>query len=161
MLTPEIVELDTMTVVGMSSLISSKCNLIAKLWMRFMPRGTEVQHVAMQKVAFGVSSGMEMLSAEGEPPEYEFMHLVGYPVDSAEDVPEGMSYKQVPAHKYAKFTHKGPISTLGSTYNGIFMEWLPSSDEEYDPSGCDLEWYDERFKHEEEDSEFDIYVPIK
>jgi AraC family transcriptional regulator len=129
--------------------------------MRFMPRGKEVQHVSMEKTAFGVSFEMEMLSAEGEAPEYEFMHLVGYPVSSAEDVPEGMSCKQVPAHKYAKFTHKGPISTLGNTYNEIFMQWMSSSGEKYDPSGCDLEWYDERFKHEEKDSEFDIYVPIK
>jgi AraC family transcriptional regulator len=160
MITPEIVELEPMIAVGMTSLISSKCNLIPKLWLRFMPRGQEVQHVSMQKVAFGVSFGMEMLSAEGEAPEYEFLHLVGYPVSKAEDIPEGMSYKQIPAHKYAKFTHKGPISTLGNTYNEIFMQWLPSSKEEYDPSGCDLERYDIRFKHEEEDSEFDIYVPL-
>ncbi|MCP4404395.1 MAG: GyrI-like domain-containing protein [bacterium] len=161
MLTPEIVELEAITVVGMSSLINSQCNLIPKLWIRFMPRGQEIEHISMQKVAFGVSFGMEMLSAEGEPPKYEFMHLVGYPVDSTEDIPEGMSYKQISAHKCAKFTHKGPISTLSKTYDDIFMQWLPMSGEEYDPSIGDLEWYDERFKHEEEDSEFDIYVPIK
>ena len=160
MLTPEIVELDAMKVVGMSSLINSKSNLIGKLWLRFMPRGKEVQHVSMEKTAFGVSFGMEMLSPDSTPPEYEFMHLVGYPVSSTDDVPEGMSYKNVPAHKYAKFTHKGPLSKLGGTYNEIFAQWLPASGEEYAPSGCDLEWYDERFKHEEEDSEFDIYVPI-
>lgn len=161
MLTPQIVELDAMTVVGIPSLINSKCNIIGKLWMRFLPRGQEVQHVSMEKVAFGVSFGMDMLSSEGERPEYEFMHLVGHPVNSIEGIPEGMSYKNVPAHKYAKFTHKGPLSKLDTTYNDIFMQWLPASSEEYDPSGCDLEWYDERFKHEEDDSEFDIYVPVK
>ena len=161
MITPKIVELDAITVVGMSSIINSKCNLIGKLWLRFMPRGKEVQHVSVEKTALGVSFGMEMLSQDSTPPEYEFMHLVGYPVSSTDDVPEGMSYKNVPAHKYAKFTHKGPLSTLGATYNEIFMQWMPSSSKEYDSSGCDLEWYDERFKHEEEDSEFDIYVPIK
>lgn len=161
MMKPEIVELEAMTVVGLQSLISTKCNLIPKLWERFMPRDKEIKHISGPQAAFGVSFGMEEIQAEGEQKDFEFFHLVGLPVSNTEDLPEGMSYKNVPAHKYAKFTHKGLLSKLSDTYNEIFYQWLPSSKYTYGGLGCDLEWYDDRFKLDSEDSEFDIYVPIK
>ena len=126
-----------------------------------MPRDKEIKHLSGPQAAFGVSFGMEEISAEGEQKEFEFFHLVGLAVSSTEDLPEGMSYKNVPAHKYAKFVHKGLLSKLPDTYHEIFYQWLPSSEYTYDGSGCDLEWYDDRFKLNSEDSEFDIYVPIK
>ena len=160
----EIVELDEMTVVGMQSLISSKHNLIPKLWGRFMSRDKEVKHMSNKNAAFGVSFDMQEIPSEGEyaKKEYQFFYLVGLAVDSTDNIPEGMTYKKVPAHKYAKFTHKGLLSKLEKTYNDIFSGWLPASEYEYaGDSGCDLEWYDDRFKMDSEESEFDIYVPIK
>lgn len=161
---PEIVELDEMTVVGIQSLISSKHNLIPKLWEKFMTRDKEVKHMSNKNVAFGVSFDMQEIPSEGEDAkkEYQFFHLVGLAVDNTNNIPEGMTYKKVPAHKYAKFTHKGLLSKLEKTYNDIFSGWLPASEYEYaGDSGCDLEWYDDRFKMDSEESEFDIYVPIK
>ena len=158
---PEYVELDEMTVVGLSSIVSMKCNLIHQLWERFMPREKEIKHVAIPGVALEVSYDMEKISKEGEKEDWVFFDLVGYVVSSTDDIPEGMSYKIVPAHKYAKFVHTGPISKITETYDYIHEEWLPKSGHEYDMEACQVEWYDERFKIESEDSQFDIYVPIK
>ncbi len=161
MLTPEIIELEAMTIIGMQSLISMKCNLIPQLWDRFMSRENEIKNRAeAPKAAFGVSYDMRDVSSEGEKSVYEFFHLVGTPASSVEHIPEGMSYKQIPAHKYAKFTHNGSLAGLQKTYDAIFSQWLPQSGYEYDASACDLEWYDERFKIDSDESEFDIYVPI-
>jgi AraC family transcriptional regulator len=162
---PEIVELTDMTVVGMQSLFSTNYNMMTKLWERFSPRMQEIKHVSNPNVALGVSFGMIEVKPEAESSttkEYQFFHLVGMLVTTSGDIPEGMTYKQIPAHRYAKFTHKGPIeSTLDATYDYIFNTWLPQSGYQYDDSGCDIEWYDERFSMDSEDSEFDIYVPIK
>jgi AraC family transcriptional regulator len=158
---PEIVELDEMTVVGISSLVSNKCNLIHQLWERFMPREKEIKNVAIKGVALEVAFDMQKISKEGEKEDWLFFDIVGLPVSSTKNIPEGMTYKNVPAHGYAKFTHKGPISKIMDTYNYIYEEWLPQSGYEYDWAACEVEWYDERFKIESEDSEFDIYVPIK
>jgi AraC family transcriptional regulator len=161
---PEIVELGEMTVVGIQSLISSKHNLIPKLWEKFMSRDKEVKHMSNKNAAFGVSFDMQEIPSEGEDAkkEYQFFYLVGLAVDGTNNIPEGMTYKKVLAHKYAKFTHKGLLSKLTETYNDIFSKWLPASEYTYDPvTGCDLEWYDNRFKMDSEESEFDIYVPIK
>lgn len=158
---PEYVELDEMAVVGLSSIVSMKCNLIPQLWERFMPREKEIKHVAIPDVALEVSYDMEKISKEGEKEDWLFFDLVGLPVSNTEDIPEGMTFKRVPAHKYAKFVHKGPISKIMETYNYIYNEWLPKSGHEYDMEACEVEWYDKRFKMEDADSEFDIYIPIK
>lgn len=158
---PGYVELDTFTVVGLSSVVSMECNIIHELWERFMPREKEVKHVSIPGVALEVSFGYKEVAKEGEDKDWLFFDLVGLAVNSTADIPEGMTYKVVPAHKYAKFVHKGPISQITKTYNYIYEEWLPNSEYEYDFEACNVEWYDERFKLEEEDSEFDIYVPIK
>ncbi len=160
-LEPKIVELDEMTVVGLSSLINMKCNLIHQLWERFMPRENEVKDVAIPGVALEVSFDTKKVESESEQSTYEFFVIVGLPVKSTENVPEGMVFKHIPAHQYAKFVHRGPISTIMETYNYIYNEWFPKSGYEGDWQACELEWYDERFKIEGEDSEFDIYVPIK
>jgi AraC family transcriptional regulator len=82
-------------------------------------------------------------------------------LNSIEDIPEGMTYKRVPAHQYAFFTHYGPISRIYDTYDHIYNKILPRSAYEVDNSACTIEWYDERFKMETPDSEYDIYVPVK
>ena len=158
---PEYVELDEMTVVGFSSLVSMKCNLIHQLWERFAPREKDIKYVAIPDVALEVSFDMEKISIEGEKEDWLFFDLVGLAASSTDDIPEGMTHKRVPAHKYAKFVHKGPISNIMETYNYIYNEWLPKSGHEYDSEACEVDWYDKRFKMEEADSEFDIYIPIK
>ena len=82
------------------------------------------------------------------------------PVTEIGEIPEGMTWKNIPAGLYAKFTHKGSLENLSETYAFIFNQWLPNSGYMYDPSKVDFEWYDERFDMGESESEFDIYVPI-
>jgi len=158
---PEYVELDEMTVVGLSSLVSMECNLIHQLWERFGLREKEIKNIAISGVALEVSFGYAPVLTEDKTEDVLFFDLVGLPVSSTEDIPEGMTYKVVPAHKYAKFVHRGPISKIMDTYNYIHEVWLPQSGYEYDYEACGVEWYDERFKIESEDSEFDIYIPMK
>lgn len=157
---PEFIEMTDFTVVGLLTLNSNKCNMIPKLWERFMPREKEIKNILKPNVGFGVTFGMQEEKEEKEEKGYTFFYLVGLPVKNADSIPEGMIFKNIPAHKYAKFTHKGPLSGLGETYDYIYMTWLPESKYECDGSACELEWYDERFKMDSEDSEFDIYVPI-
>ncbi len=159
---PEFVELDEMTVVGLSSIVSMKCNLIHQLWERFTLREKEIKKIAIPGVALEVSFATKEIEIEGsDKKDYEFFVVIGFAVENIDEIPEGMTYKKVPAHKYAKFVHKGPISKITETYNYIYNEWLPKSGQEYDWEACEVAWYDERFKIESEDSQFDIYVPIK
>jgi AraC family transcriptional regulator len=71
-----------------------------------------------------------------------------------------MIKKVVPAGRYAVFTHKGKLDKLEHTMSYIYGSWLPKSGEEL-REAADLEIYDERFKFGSDDSELDIYIPVK
>jgi len=158
---PAIVELGDMTVVGMQSLVSMKHNVIKELWTRFMESGYEIEYMKDEGVYVGISWGYkEVGKGKEEKKETQFFHLVGAPVTEMSELPEGFTHKTISAQMYARFVHKGPLSKLGETYDYIFVTWLPESGYLYDTGKCDIELYDERFKSGEEDSEFDIYVPI-
>ncbi len=162
MMEPTMVDLDEMMVVGMQTLTSSKYNVIPHLWDRIIPRRKEIKNIANDEVGLGISFGMEEIVKDDGEKVHIFYHLGAVPVKNIEHIPEGMTYRKIPAHTYARFTHKGLISKLGDTYKYIYSEWLPGSDYEYDSAGVEIEWYDERFKgRDSESSEFDILIPIK
>jgi len=75
--------------------------------------------------------------------------------------PEGMVYREVPAYKYAVFTHHGKLDKLGKTYEYIYNTGLAQAGLEIHPDKYDMEVYDERFIPDSDESEFDIYVAIK
>ena len=77
---PKIVQMDTITVVGLHTLNSTYYNMIPKLWQRFMTREGEVKDVSKSNVGLGVSFGMEEIKAEekkSEGKEFQFFHIVG------------------------------------------------------------------------------------
>ena len=154
----EIVEMGRMTVVGLNTMVSSDHNLIPLLWERFMARCSEIKGIAKEKAMLGVSYSMQPMS---EADKYTFFHLVGAIVNDTKDIPEGMTYKIIPKHKYARFQHKGKLEGLMKTYNCIYSEWLPTAAYEYDNDACEFEWYDERFIPDSDESVIEIYVPIK
>lgn len=90
----------------------------------------------------------------------EFEYICAMMVDEIKDLPEGFVSKVVPPHKYLVFTHKGKLDNLKDTYNFIYQTWFPKSGIK-PAADYDMEWYDERFKYGQDDSEFDIMIPIE
>ncbi|MBG9943964.1 GyrI-like domain-containing protein [Brevibacillus formosus] len=87
-----------------------------------------------------------------------FTTIIGVEVSSPADIPEGMVSHTIPTGTFAKVTHKGPETNLGETYGFLYGSWLSESGYEY--AGFDFEYWDERYKPEQEDNEIDIYVPL-
>lgn len=74
-------------------------------------------------------------------------------------IKRGMIEYTIPAGRYAQFLHRGPESNIHKTYDGI-TEWLRM--QYCDPSReIDVEYWDERYKGESEDSEIDLFVPMR
>jgi AraC family transcriptional regulator len=63
--------------------------------------------------------------------------------------------------KVAKFIHRGKLEGLKDTYGKIMNDWLPTAGLELEWSKPTLEMYDERFKEDSDDSECEIWVPVK
>ena len=151
----KIVQKEAMTIVGMQIRSSLKNNEVPQLWMKFSPHENEIQHVINPSNFWGISFDYEQ-----KKDDTEFSYLAGKEVTSKEDIPDGMTFIEIPAHTYAVFTHKGSLDYLTKTYNYIYGIWLPKSNYKYNESTPELELYDERFQFGLPDSEMDIYVPI-
>jgi AraC family transcriptional regulator len=52
-----------------------------------------------------------------------------------------------------------PLEAFEQTMMYIYGTWLPSSGMKL-RHAPDIEWYDERFKMNQPDSEVDVYIPI-
>ena len=152
---PRIVEHAAFHAVGMQGrFVPGKVEGIPALWDRFVRREGEIRD-AVPGTSYGVCTDDSSPGAPG----FHYTACVG--VTSLAHVPEGMVGLHVPGATCAVFAHKGPISKFHQTMQSIFGEWIPASG--LKPSGAPVfELYDhERYKGEDPESEFDVYVPVK
>lgn len=147
---PKIIEKPAMTLVGIQYFGKNENNEIADLWSEFVPHMFKVKNLVF--TSFGFCD---------EPNENgEFVYIAASQVSKVEDLPEGWVVREVPANKYAVFTHHGLLDTLKDTYDYIYQTWLPQSGLEL-AGKYDMEVYDEKFKSGSPDSIMYIYLPVK
>lgn len=122
---PQIVELETKRLVGLSQTMSRSADRTGELWGRFMPRRAEIANrsgqgfISMQVFPRG--------PAQIADPEAEFTKWAVVEVDAFTSVPAGMSTYTLAGGQYAVFEHHGPATDI-STFLYIFQQWLPASD---------------------------------
>ncbi|MCP1224023.1 GyrI-like domain-containing protein [Sebaldella sp. S0638] len=105
--------------------------------------------------SYGLSDNMRM---EAE----LFDYTIGMEKESYTEIPEGFEEITLPANKYAVYTFKGKIGgeNVSKFIEDIYMKWMPEEKLEYGGE-YSFEYYDERWEDDSDNSEFDIYVPIK
>ena len=161
---PRIVNKDSFRVIGMERTTSLKNNRIPMLWQSFFPKMSEIPHRTGNH-AYGICINTAGFDVRDFTDETEFIEMVCVEVSKFESIPSGMVARNIPARKYAVFTHKGDLATLRNTYDYIYGTWLVNSGQEINfqmDEADDFELYDERFNPQDPvNSEFDIYVPIK
>ena len=151
---PQFVELPAFTVVGLRYYGRNENQEIAQMWGEFNQKSSLIQNVHPGSPAYGIC-----YTVPGAPMG-EFEYVASFAVDQVEGVPPDMVVRQVPAHKYAVFTHVGSLQKLSDTYRYIYETWLPQSG--YQATGdLDFELYNEDFKDFAPDSRFYIYVALK
>jgi predicted transcriptional regulator YdeE len=72
-----------------------------------------------------------------------------------------MVYREVPAYRYAVFTHHGKLDNLHDTFDYIFSTGLPQAGLQAHPSGFNMEVYKDDFKLGADDSKMYIYVALQ
>ena len=93
--------------------------------------------------------------------EGNFEYIACVPARHFEKIPENMVKKEIPQSKYLVFTHIGSLETLHDTFDFIYNRYLPNSEYEAKWNTYHFEFYDERFNDFKENSELDIFVPVK
>lgn len=129
---------------------------IHDLWDEFLKRKHEIKNI-IPSHALGICMIEHPKIQKNN--DQTFVYMAAVPVSSIADIPEGMVSYEIPAARYAVFTHKGPLSELPHTMNYIWGTWVPKC-EFIRKDAPDLELYDARFDCDSDNSEFDICVPI-
>lgn len=145
---PEIRERGAFRVVGLSARISfEKTGAIPALWAAFNAREDAVRN-AVQGAAYGVCCDATEAG--------QFRYVAGI---EANGLTDGMDHVDIPAGRYAVFTHSGHISDLPKTVYTIWNQSLP--DLELSPEQRpDFELYDDRFDPETGRGTVEIWIPI-
>ena len=160
---PKFVTKDEFIVVGMECISKNENGEFGQLWGEFLGRMNEIENRVSSCGCYGLCGcGPDCDPEKGECKcdEAGFRYMACVEVSNAEKIPAGMVTETVPGAKYAVFTHVGGLDKLHDTYNNIYQSWLSNSGCEVAGCFC-FELYDERFNPTGENSELDIYVPVK
>jgi hypothetical protein len=153
---PSFVDKEEFQVVGVDDIGNRETRNPATIWPKFQKLITKVPHKD-QSHALAISIVTKELADKGEN-----RFIVCNEVSQVENVPEGMISETFPAQKYAVFTLIGRMNNLGESYRYIYGEWLPNNPNyERVPFGPEFEYYDQRFSLNSDDSELDLYIPIR
>ncbi|HEY7769755.1 GyrI-like domain-containing protein [Longimicrobium sp.] len=94
------------------------------------------------------------------PDEQRFEYMCGVEVASLDALPPEYGRMRIPAQRYAVFLHHGHVSTLHSTWDAIWHQWLPRSGYRM-ANTPEFERYDERFDPQSGSGTVEIWCSIQ
>ncbi len=153
---PKIVERPAFKAVGLSYVGKNENGEIGQMWGRFNQSCRPIRNINTQE-AFGLC--FSTLPGNERPGVFEYVAC--FQVADDQNVPAGMVYREVPAHKYAVFTHHGKLDTLHETYQYIYNTGLAQAGLKPHPDKFDMEVYDKDFLPNSDDSKFYIWVALE
>jgi AraC family transcriptional regulator len=152
---PRFVELGEMKLIGLPFYGNPEGGKFGDVWHRLMQQVLPTQGRVNEKVAYGVEFyGPEWMTAN------QWMYFPCFEVNNLENMPGLLFAKTLPAARYAVFTSKGGLATLGDTFKYVYSEWMPASGYEL-AYPYDFEYYGEAFQSGQPGAEVDIYLPIR
>jgi predicted transcriptional regulator YdeE len=154
-------DLEMRPAIGIAAMLtksqSKNFTIILQLWKRFNKEMHAIENgprMGNQWEKFGITYRYDNA----------YWYLTGIPYTSEMLFPDHMLQKQIPAGRYACFTHTGPMYHLKTTIHAIYTTHLPILGlERPTPEEAGLfhfERYDARFHWNRADSCIDIYVPL-
>ncbi len=148
---PRIIERAAFIVIGMEVFLQEGVDGFGALWQRFIPREDDIHGKREPAVSYGVCIPHN---------DGTLQYIAGFEVNQDAPVPDGMVRVQVPAQRYAVFTHTGTAAQIGASFSAIHNHLL--AEHGLQPSaGVDLERYDARFDDPfDPASQMELYIPI-
>lgn len=155
---PKIQHIGAMKIIGLRQNMSFATNTTPELWRNFMPRLKEIEgridenRISMQQYPEGFFREFS--------PAAVFEKWAGVEVTGFNAIPPAMETFTIPGGLYAIFHYKGNPGNAPDVFRYILAEWLPQSGYTLDIRPH-FEILGERYKNGADDSEEDIYIPIK
>ena len=154
---PEIITRPAVKLVGIAQQYDSADLSLPKLWSAFRPYRDQIKN-RVGDHSFGIYEAYEEHGDEGE--DVTFSYVCCTPVANFDHVPEGMTTRELPEQMYAKFIHRGSITTLDQTLKYIWGSWLPKSDFDY-VERPDFELYPPNYNVADPKAEMALHIPIQ
>ncbi|QVK17544.1 AraC family transcriptional regulator [Mycoplasmatota bacterium] len=152
---PDIVELDKIYLVGLSTLVKGSTNIITCLWSKLDDELPDIKDIKKPEKFYELHYWSEKYELDG------FFVMCGIETNHLESLTPMLNGKIIPKAKYLKFTHKGLSRNVGLTYKYIFQTWLPKSSYKL-PFSFEFEYYGQNYLGpNNEQSESEIYIPIE
>ncbi|MCC6948714.1 MAG: AraC family transcriptional regulator [Bradyrhizobiaceae bacterium] len=143
-----------MLVAGIAERYSGSNAGIPEQWRRFAP-----QIAKIPDQAGAATYGVIFDSLKNA---YSFGYLSGVEVSSVARLPKEFCHLEIPAQRYAVFTHRDHLSALPRTMQAIMREWLPNSRHELVKDGADFfERYGDEFDPRTGTGAVELWIPIK
>ena len=155
-------EYESITIAGLQTVTNSMLmpeakyeeSLLPELWEEFWSIFPKLGSKSTG-TCYGVVIPIDQDSTPGK-----IKYLAG--VEFKRGVPPGLEFKTIviPAGKYVKYTHKGPMDNLKESYIDAYTIWFPATKLKM-RNAPHLELYDERFDPTSNKCEMDILIPVK
>lgn len=149
---PKFTDSPALHLVGMDRVYTFETKTeIPKLWGEFGPR-------------FGSIPGQKGMLAYGVCHHFDdtgFGYMAAAEVEEGVGAPEGMTTMDLPAQRYATFTHQGDLSSLGDSYMFIWDKWVPESGQEIIQPALIFERYSEDFDPDTNQGHVELWIAIK
>lgn len=155
MLTPEIITIAPVNLVGISMPMSYLQNETQKLWQTFIPLSKQIQHKSSNEFYSLQLYPDHFFKAFNPSQVFEKWALV--PVTSIVELPPPCKSFILQGGLYAVFHHKGNDTSI---FQEIYSTWIPNSSYSID-NRPHFERLGDKYKNGHPESEEDIYIPIK
>lgn len=157
---PAIKNTDPIKLIGIcieTSLANDKTSL---LWNRFMKLKGSIENNKGEKLYSVQVYGEKFMNGEFDTLS-QFSKWAATEVYDFEKIPKGLEKLEIPAGKYAIFTHEGTAKEFAQTSTYIFNKWLPESDFKLDNRPHFEVLGDDYKGPENPDSKEDIWIPVR
>ncbi|MBN1579927.1 MAG: GyrI-like domain-containing protein [Anaerolineae bacterium] len=114
---PEMIHKDIITLLGLQERFTPDNEDHEGIWKQFMKYHDQIQAFSVDGAYYGANFGAK----EGKAIDY----LAAMAVAGVQNIPEGLTLREVPASRYAVF--KCTVKTIGETYDWIFGQWLKTA----------------------------------
>lgn len=155
---PSIIIFPETKLIGIRQNMSFAQNTTHKLWAGFMPRKREITN-ATSNERFSLQNYTDGFF-EDFSPLAPFEKWAAMAVNDFDSIPDGMETFTIPAGKYAVFHYTGNSKNAPEVFRYILAEWLPQSGYSLD-TRPHFEILGDKYRNGDDDSEEDIYIPVK
>ncbi|WP_291871443.1 GyrI-like domain-containing protein [Maribacter sp.] len=134
-------------------------NKTQDLWKGFMQQKKEINNMVGSNL-YSIQVYDATLAFNDFTPQVFFTKWAAAEVKDYDTIPQSMEPFILPGGLYAVFIHKGLASNFHKTMGHIYGVWLPQSSYVLDQRPH-FEILGEKYKNNSEDSEEEVWIPIK